>query len=153
MIRVKSYHCMEYRSPFKVRGVEYDSAWQWVACDKAISVSDVSGYTLLLKLKPSECRTLVNHIYAPEWDLFTALKEVARHRRLYVKSAVYMVEDREVGAGVTPEQLEHGLHPTGLNLWGRALSTLQVAELPPDPQQPTTLPKSTRLSEPRKRTT
>lgn len=134
MITAKSDNGMEYRSPFKVSGVEYDSVWQWVACNKALSVSDVSGYMLLLKLKPSECRTLSNHIYAPKWDLFTALKEVAKHKHLYVEDAMYMVEDREVGTGITPEQLDHGLLPTGLNLWGRALSTLQVAELPPETQ-------------------
>ena len=132
MITVKSSNCMQDRSPFKVLGTEYTSVWQWVACDKALSVSDVSGFMFLHKLKPLECRTLLNHIHAPEWDLYTALKAVAKHKGLFVKNAMYMVEDREVGTGVTPEQMAHGLLPMGLNLWGRALNTLQAEAFPPE---------------------
>jgi|TARA_B110001452_G_scaffold266780_1_gene274579 predicted NAD-dependent protein-ADP-ribosyltransferase YbiA (DUF1768 family) len=113
---------MEDVAPFEVNGLEYSSVWQWLACDKALSVSDVRGFMILRKSKPLECKTLINHIHAPHWDMFAALKAVAKYKCLFVPNAKYMVEDRVVGIGVTPMQLDHGLLPIGLNLWGRALS-------------------------------
>jgi len=133
-IRVKSVHCMEDVAPFEVEGIEYISVWQWLACDKAISVSDVRGFMILRRSKPLECKTLLNHIHAPRWDMVAALKEVAKHKGQFVPNAMYMVEDRVVGTGVTPAQLAHGILPTGLNLWGKALSTLQEETVPPEKQ-------------------
>lgn len=128
MIHLNSPHCMNDRAPFVVAGTEYHSVWQWLACDKALSVSDVSGFMMLRKMTDcTDCKDLMQHIRAPEWDLFTALVKAATHKGQSLPNAMYMVEDRVVGTGVTPAQFDHGLLPTGLNLWGKALSMARVA--------------------------
>jgi len=125
MIRMNSMHCMDDRAPFVVAGIKYHSVWQWLACDKALSVSDVSGFMMLRKVaRCSDCKDLLNHIHAPGWDLFTALLAVAKHKGQHVPHAMYMVDDCVVGTGVTLEEFEHGLLPTGLNLWGKALHSV-----------------------------